>query len=230
MPHALAGFPAAAALVHLPFAPHYISHPPAGSAFKESLMNLVERAKNILLAPKQEWQVIDGETTTVSDLYTHYIMPLAAIGPIARLIGFSLIGMHVPFSNVTYRTPIVRGIIGAVVSWVLALVGVYVLAYIIDLLAPTFAGTQNRIQALKVAAYSSTAAWLAGIFAILPGLSILGILGLYSIYLLYVGLPILMKAPAEKAGSYTVVVIIVAIVLFMIIGLVGARLMTAGMY
>jgi len=193
-------------------------------------MNLVDRAKRLLLAPKPEWEVIDGEATTVADLYTQYIMPLAAIGPIARVIGFALIGMHVPFSNITYRTPIGRAIIGAIVSYVLALVGVYVLAYIIDLLAPSFGGTQNRVQALKVAAYSSTAAWLAAIFAIIPGLAILGILGLYSIYLLYVGLPILMKSPVEKAGSYTVVVIIVAIVLFMIVGLVGGRLMTAGMY
>jgi hypothetical protein len=188
-------------------------------------MNLVERAKRLLLTPKTEWQVIDGEATTPAALYTQYIVPLAAIGPIARVIGFALIGIHVPFSNITYRTPILRAVIGALVSYVLALVGVYVLAMIIDMLAPTFSGTRSRIQALKVAAYSSTAAWLAAVFAIVPGLAILGILGLYSLYLLYLGLPVLMKAPAEKAGAYTVVVIIVAIVLFMIIGVVGSRVM-----
>ncbi|MGH7514216.1 MAG: Yip1 family protein [Gemmatimonadales bacterium] len=193
-------------------------------------MNLVERAKRLLLTPKPEWQVIDAEPTTTAELYTKYIIPLAAIGPIARVIGFSLIGMHVPFSGVTYRTPIGRALVGAVVSYVLALVGVYVLAMIIDMLAPSFGGTTNRMQALKVAAYSSTAAWLAAIFAIVPGLSILGILGLYSIYLLYVGLPILMKSPADKAGAYTVVVILVAIVLFFLIGVVGSRVMMGGMY
>jgi hypothetical protein len=192
-------------------------------------MNLVARAKALLLTPAAEWAVIDGEPTTPADLYTQYIIPLAAIGPIARFIGFTLIGIHVPFTGVTYRTPIVRGVIGSVVSYLLALAGVYVLAVIIDALAPNFQGTANRIQALKVAAYSSTAAWLAAVFAVLPALSILGILGLYSIYLLYVGLPILMKSPVEKAGSYTVVVILVAIVLFMIIGMVGSRLMLGGM-
>jgi hypothetical protein len=192
-------------------------------------MNLVERAKRLLLTPRPEWEAIDAETTTTGDLYTQYIIPLAAIGPIARVIGFSLIGMHVPFSNVTYRTPIGRALVGALVSYILALVGVYVLGVIIDMLAPSFGGTTNRMQALKVAAYSSTAAWLAAVFAIVPGLSILGILGLYSIYLLYVGLPILMKSPAEKAGSYTVVVILVAIVLFMLIGVVGTRVMMGGM-
>jgi Yip1 domain len=192
-------------------------------------MNLVERAKRLLLTPAAEWQAIDAEATTLGELYTRYVMPLAAIGPIARLIGFSLIGFHPPLTGVVYRTPIGRGLVGAVVSWLLALVGVFVLGMIIDMLAPTFGGTQHRMQAMKVAAYSSTAAWLAGVFAVLPGLAILGILGLYSIYLLYVGLPILMKAPAEKAGAYTVVVILVAIVLFMLVGLVGTRVTMGGM-
>ena len=39
------------------------------------------------------------------------------------------------------------------------------------------------------------------------------------LYLLYLGLPVLMKAPAEKALGYTAVVIIAAIVLFLIVGL-----------
>ena len=193
-------------------------------------MNVVERAKRLLLTPGPEWQVIDTEPTTTGDLYRRYIIPLAAIGPIARFVGFALIGIHIPFSGVTYRTPIARALVGAVVSYVLALIGVYVLAMIIDMLAPTFGGTSNRIQALKVAGYSSTAAWLAAVFAIVPGLSILGILGLYSLYLLYVGLPILMKSPSDKAGAYTVVVVLVAIVLFMLIGVVGSRVMMSGMY
>jgi len=100
-----------------------------------------------------------------------------------------------------------------------------VLALIIDALAPTFNGQRSQIQALKVAAYSSTAAWVAGIFALIPGLRILGILGLYSLYLLYLGLPVLMKSPREKAVGYTVVVILAAIVLFMVIGVIASRFM-----
>ena len=189
-------------------------------------MNLVERAKRMLLTPKTEWEVVDAEPTTVAELYTQYIIPLAAIGPIARLIGFALIGVHIPFSGVTYRTPIGRAIVGAVVTYILALIGVFVLAMIIDMLAPTFGGTTNRLQALKVSAYSHTAAWLAAVFAIIPGLSILGILGLYSLYLLYLGLPVLMKAPEEKAMGYTGVVIIAAIVLFLVVGLVAGTFMS----
>ena len=193
-------------------------------------MNLVERAKRMLLTPKKEWEVVDAEPTTAGELYSQYVVPLAAIGPISRVIGFALIGVHIPFSSVTYRTPIGRAIVGAVVTYILALLGVFILAMIIDMLAPSFGGTSNRVQALKVSAYSHTAAWLAAVFAIIPGLSILSILGLYSLYLLYLGLPVLMKSPQDKAGAYTVVVILVAIVLFMLIGVVGSRVMMGGMY
>jgi len=190
-------------------------------------MNLVERAKHILLTPRTEWEVIESETTTAASLYTTYIIPLAAIGPIARLIGYSVLGVH--FGVGVYRTPIGAGITSAVVLYVLSLAGVYVLALIIDGLAPTFGGTRNQIQALKVAAYSSTASWLAEVFLILPGLRALTILGLYSIYLLYLGLPVLMKAPAEKAGAYTAIVIVAAIVLFAVVTMLAGTFAATAM-
>jgi hypothetical protein len=184
-------------------------------------MALVDRVKNILLTPKTEWEVIDVEPATMADLYKGYIIPLAAIGPVAQAIGFSVFGMPVPFLG-TYRTPIGTAVTQAVVTYVLTLVAVFVLSLIIDALAPTFSGTANRIQALKVAAYSYTASWVAGIFLLIPALSLLSILGVYSLYLLYLGLPILMKAPKEKALTYTAVVVIAAIVLFMLIGFAAA--------
>lgn len=183
-------------------------------------MDLVERAKRILLQPGQEWQVINPEAATTADLYRSYIAPLAAIGPVASIIGMSLVGVSVPFFG-TYRVSLGAALGHAVVSYVLTLAGVYVLALIINALAPTFAGEKSEIQALKVATYSSTAAWVAGVFALIPALSVLGILGLYSLYLLYLGLPILMRAPQEKALAYTAVVIVAAIALFAVIGVIS---------
>ncbi len=186
-------------------------------------MNLIDRVKRILLSPQAEWAVIDGETTTPSALYQGYIMPLAAIGPIASVIGYSVFGIRVPFSGTVYRTPIGAALTSAIVTYVLTLVMVYVTSLIIDALAPTFGGTKSPIQALKVAAYSATASWVCGIFAILPGLRMLAILGLYSFYLLYLGLPVLMKAPKDRAVGYTVLVVVVEVVLFVVVGMVGAQ-------
>jgi hypothetical protein len=183
-------------------------------------VNIVERAKNILLTPSAEWDKIAGEEHTVQGLYTGWIMILAAIPAIAGFIGLSLIGMSA--FGFSYRVPITYGIGNAIVSYLLGLASVYVMALIIDELASKFGGQKDFAQAFKVAAFTPTASWLAGIFSIIPALSILGILGLYSLYLLYVGAPKLMKVPDEKATSYVVVVIICAIVVFLIIGALSA--------
>ena len=185
-------------------------------------MGLVDRVKGILLNPRQEWAVIDAEAATPAGLYTGYILPLAAIGPVSTAIGYSVFGISLPFVG-TWRTPIGSAITSAVVTYALTLVGVYVMGLIIDNLAPTFGGTRSSIQALKVATYSYTAAWVAGIFALIPGLRWLGMLGMYSLYLLFLGLPVLMKSPAEKAFGYTAVVIIVAIVLTFAVAAVAGR-------
>ena len=193
-------------------------------------MNLVERVKGILLTPRSEWDVIASETTTPSALFTGYVLPLAAIGPVAQVIGFSVLGVRMPLGGAVYRTPIGAALTSAVVAYVLSLLGVWVMALIIDALAPTFGGTRSQIQALKTAAYSSTAIWVAGIFTLVPGLRVLYILGLYSVYLLYIGLPATMKAPADRAGPYTGVVIVAQIVLFFLVRLVGGRFLVGPAY
>ncbi len=184
---------------------------------------LMARAKNIILQPRSEWPVIDGESATVQSLYMGYIVPLSAIGPIAGLIGMSLFGVPMPFVG-TIHIPFMTALTGAVIRYVLGLCTVYVLAMIVDALAPTFGGTKNMVQALKVCAYASTAGWLAGIFGIIPALGILALLGLYSLYLIYLGLPVLMKVPEDKAMGYTITVIIAAVVLFVVVGVIVSRL------
>lgn len=189
-------------------------------------MALLDRVKGILLSPKQEWAVIETETATPASLYTGYIIPLAAIPVLAGFIGMSLIGYG--FLGTSLRIPIGTGLTWAVVRYCGALVGVYVLALIIDALAPNFGGQKNFMQALKVSAYSATASWVAGIFSLIPALSVLGILALYSLYLLFLGLPSLMKAPAEKAMGYTIVVVVIAVVLFLIVGTISSRIVGFG--
>jgi len=183
-------------------------------------MNLVQRAKAILMTPKQEWAAIDGEPLDVTALLTGYVIPLALIGPIARFIGFSLLGFGGYF-----RLSIGWGISQLIVSFILAIVGVFVLAWVINALAPSFGAKQDMPQAIKLSAYSMTAEWVAGIFYLLPALAILALIGaLYSLYLFYVGLPILMKSPQDKTPGYAIAVIVACIVVFYIIGLITSRM------
>src|SRR6266487_1459218 len=152
-------------------------------------MDIVARAKNICLTPDTEWQVIAGESSPPAALISEYVVPLAAIGAVAGLIGGTLIGRSVPFLG-TYRVGLIAGIGGAVFTFVMAIVGVFVLSLIINALAPTFGAEKNSAQALKVAVYSYTPAWIAGVLQVVPLLGILAIFAaLYGLYLLYLGLP-----------------------------------------
>lgn len=185
-------------------------------------MDIVTRAKNICVTPNTEWQVIAGESTPPAALITEYAVPLAAIGAVCGLIGGSLIGRTLPFVGGTYRIPLMSGIVLAVFTFAMAIAGVFILSLIINALAPTFGGEQNSLQAMKVAVYSYTPAWIAGALQILPMLSLLAVIGaLYGLYLLYLGLPRLMKCPQEKAVGYTVIVVVCAIVITIVVGAIG---------
>jgi hypothetical protein len=181
-------------------------------------MALVERVKNILLAPKAEWPKIAEEAATTQSLYVGYVMILAAIGPIAMLLTGPMLMATV-----------------AILSYLVSLAVTYLLALIVDALAPTFGGEKNFVQSLKLTAYSYTAAWLGGIFQLLGMIG--GVLGLlatiYSFYTFYLGVAGLKKCPQDKAVVYTIVVVICGIALGVLLGgvlmsaLVGGSMMGA---
>lgn len=184
-------------------------------------MKLVARVKGILTNPRQEWAAIDAEPLDLTELLTKYVLPLAAIGPIATFIGWSTFG----FGGL-FRLSAGTLLTGAIVSYVLSILGLFVCAWVINALAPTFGATPKMPQAIKVAAYSFTAAWVAAIFNIIPVLAIIGLIGaLYSLYLLFLGLPVLMKAPADKAMTYTVVVIVVTVIIYVVLGSISSRML-----
>ncbi len=185
-------------------------------------MGLIDRVKNILLTPKAEWDVIAAETTPPKDLVIRYVLPLAGAAAVAGFISSSIIGYSAPFIG-TIRLSIEWGLVHAVYQLVMAVVMVFVLGFIIDALAPTFAAQKNMNQAVKVAVYACTAAWVGSVLGIIPYLGpLFGIIGvIYTLYLLYLGLPRLMKSPEEKSLGYTAVVILSAIVLGVVIHYAG---------
>ena len=185
-------------------------------------MDLISRVKSILLNPSETWSKIKDEPAEVKDLFTSYAAILAAIPPLAGFIGFSLIGWSV--LGFHYRMPFFSGIGQLIVSYVFSLVGLYLLGLIIDALAPSFGSRKNQLRAMKVAVYSWTPAWVAGILTIIPSLGPLAMLAsLYSLYLFYLGLPILMDTPPDKVLGYVIVTILVSVLVWVVIGsLTGA--------
>jgi hypothetical protein len=177
-------------------------------------MNLVDRAKNIILTPKTEWPVIAGETPNIQQIIVGYVIPLALIPAVATILG-GLLFVHSVFFSVTYY-------IGtAIAAFVAAVIGVFVTAYVIDFLAPNFGSEKGLGRAMQLVSYSFTPAWIAGVLNIIPFLGIIGALaGLYGIYLLYLGLPVLMKTPQDKVVIYLVVTIIVLLVVYFVLAAV----------
>lgn len=177
-----------------------------------SASGLIQRVQDILLRPKPTWDVIDGEPATVKGLYTGYICILAALPPLAGLIGSlamsPLMGAYAPFG-------MVGSIVLCALQYGLALLGIYIFAWVVDALAPSFDGTKNQIQAFKAVTYGATASWVGGALSFVPFVGVLLAIagGLYSLYLLYLGLPKLMKVPEGKALGFVIVSIVVALVI-----------------
>jgi Yip1-like protein len=185
-----------------------------------SRSSLVDRVKNILMQPKAEWPVIDAEPTTIADIYRNYVVILAAIPAICTAIGLFLMGNGFFHFSASF-------ILGqAILSYVMTLVGVYIFALILEALAPSFGGTKDRVKAFKLAAYSWTAAWVAGVVMIIPLLGILVLVAaIYGFYLLYLGVPVLMKVPEDKSVVYTVAAIVAMIIIYFLISIVTSRIM-----
>ncbi len=185
-------------------------------------MDLIKRAQGIILKPKEEWAVIKDEPTTVPELFTKYAIILAAIPAVATFIGWALLGFRVPFSGASWTG---RALMYAIFSYILGLVSVYVFGFVINALAPNFGSTQNLPMAMKLAVFSMTPAWVAGIFHIIPALGVLAIIGsLYAIYVLYLGFSHpLMGTPQDKVITYLVVSAVVMFVLmFVVSAILGA--------
>ena len=188
--------------------------------------SLIDRAKNILLTPKTEWAVIDGETTTVGKLIGGYAAILALIAPVALLLGMLLTpyGSYM-FGAAGFMIQIL------IVAYAMSLGTVVVLGLAIDALTPSLGGTKNSVQAMKLAVYSGTAFFVAAVALILTGLWWLWLVaGVgYGGYLLWLGMPVLMKVPEDKQQTFAAAAIGIWVVLFLVFQQIAWRVIFAGM-
>lgn len=192
-------------------------------------MDIVNRVQQILLKPKEEWINIKEEKTTIVELFTSYAMILVAIPAVAQFIGYSIVGRRIPFVG-WYRMGIGSGLLYAILYYVFTLVAIYVFGIIINALSSAFSSKSDATNAMKLAVYSMTPAFVAGAFYIIPFLGILAILGsLYGIYILYLGFATpMMETPKEKVVSYMIVSLVVVVVLWVVIAVILGAIFTAG--
>jgi hypothetical protein len=185
---------------------------------------LAARIKNILFTPKSEWRVIQAEPTSVSRLYSGYVMPMAAFAAVMSFIRMSVVGVEVPAGG-TIRASWIIGLQTSLLTFLLSLGGLYLVGLVINSLASAFGGRPDRRQALKTAAYALTPTWLGTALSFLPMGGLLQFLaGLYGVYVLYIGLPIMMQAKEDGAGGYASSVVACAVGVGILFGLGAASL------
>ncbi|MCA9742752.1 MAG: YIP1 family protein [Deferribacteres bacterium] len=174
------------------------------------MMPIIDRIKNILMAPKSEFPTVKAEAVDIAGYYKSYLIYIAALPAIGTLLSF---GAYWGFS---YRLRL------AIISYLVTLASFYISAFIINELAQTFQSTKSLINALKLVGYAATASMVGQLLAFLPGIGwLLSLAGsVYSIYLFYLGIPIFMDTPQEKTILYMVVAFLVSIVVYSILAAV----------
>ena len=183
-------------------------------------MNIIERVKKIILKPKDEWVIIDQETTSVQELVTRYLMPLALIAAIASFVGYGFIAKHGFGIGVKF----------GIIYFVVYLGGALISAWIIDSLASSFGSTKDFRKAMQLVIYSYTPMMVAAVILIFPSLGwIMMLAGLYSLYILYLGFKPLMKTPDDKIAVYFIVSLVVIIVVYLVLSQVLGRILVGSM-
>ncbi len=192
---------------------------PAAAASAADASGLIHRIVNITLKPQAEWPVIAAEPPSMGRIVVGCVVPLAAIQALLSFVHMAVIGISVPFAG-NVRMPMASSLTAALMGFVFSIVGMFLLALIVNAWAPFFNGRRSLAESLKVAAYAAVPGWIGSFFGILPVLGVLiGLLaGLYCIYVLYLGLPIVMRAPKERAVGYTVAVILTGMLLGIVLG------------
>jgi hypothetical protein len=203
-------------------------------------MSIVERAKNIILKPADEWNVVADEPATVGGLFTGYAMILAGLALIsgivaAGLLGIGAEGLAAAGMSATLTDTLVRASLGYVVG----LAMLYVMALIVNAVSPSFNGRSDFIQSLKLMTYASTPSWLMGavtpFFAEFPFLVVLMSFAAvaYVVYLIYLGIKPTLNVPQDKVAGFTVVIVVVYVVIIVIVtaavlGLLATSLLGGG--
>ena len=169
-------------------------------------MNAAWRVQAILSDPSAEWPKIENESGDAAYLLTGYVALLATIPAVSGFIGACFVGATVPGSGIV-RAPLLEGFFGAVFGYVATCATVLVLGFLINLFAPMFGARRDFGSAFKLAVYSYTPVWLAGVFLLAPGLRFLILTAFYGVYILWQGLPQLMKAPSANVPAYAAVIV-----------------------
>jgi hypothetical protein len=171
-------------------------------------MNIIAKAKGLLVEPGKTWDGIAAEPMTLSGVFAGYVLPLAALPSIASAIGTFLGGNLPNFGELA-------------ISYIIAVVSVLIMGKIMPPLAARFGAAPDGNAGMKLAAFAPTGAWVGGLALIVPSIGgLLALAGaLYTLYLFYDGAQRLFPVEPVKARMLGFSAVLASILLNMLIGL-----------
>lgn len=182
-------------------------------------MNIIDRARNIIRQPMQEWPVISGEADTARNTIFRYAIPLILIGTIATFLGIAIIGIKIPFVGGRIHS-LDWALHQAIMRFLGDILGIIVAGYVIDMLAPSFKSEKELSRSIRLVVFAYTPYWLCGVFNLLPFLGLLVLVGaIYGLVLLYMGLPIMKNTPEEQRVAYFIVSLLVIIAVYVVVAI-----------
>lgn len=192
-----------------------------------NLEYIIDRVKLVVLRPKDAWEKISKEEIQLKDFLVSYVLPLVLIPTIASFIGYGLIGMGSYFKVASFSW----GLHQAILAFLSAYLGLMISAFCMHKLASSFHTSLSLPNAFKLVGYAYTPSWLAGVFYMVPGLSILGLVaGIYSLYILYIGFVPVTNVGEDKKISYFIISLIVIVAVSIVLSFViGAMLLAIGL-
>lgn len=172
---------------------------------KEFIRALLVRVLNILIRPRDEWRAIRDEPKTYSAVIFHYIAILAVIPPATAVIDGIVFGsLAVKKSSLFFLSYL---LLPNVLWYGISIINVVITGAIITAVVRASESRWSSLEGLKIAAYSFTPLFMAGVLAFVPGMNwIVYVAILYSVYLLFLGIMGLAVTGKKQAIGYTIAV------------------------
>lgn len=156
---------------------------------------------NIIYDPNQTWPKIAESEFTIPQLYTRFIIWMAAIPPVAAYIGTVYSGWQVGIGE-PVRLTTKSALLLSSMAYLAILVGVYILGRFVHWIAKTYGSEVTLNRALALVAYSGAPLFLVSICSVYPVLWLNTLFTLVgaamAIRILFVGTPIMMGVNDEK--------------------------------
>ena len=161
---------------------------------------LLNRIKNILIHPKDEWLAIKDAPPTLKGNFK-YAAILAAIPPVAAMAGHIFFERNIPDSALSSSFGIL--LLTNMIWYGMYVVNVVITGMIIAAILTIADSRWNGLRGFTIAAYSFTPLSFAGCFGVVPylGWTIYPAI-LYGIYLIYLGITLLASIPKQKAAWF----------------------------